>query len=349
MGRTARPLAVPQIADAPACFDEFYAEYHSRVLRYATTCFGSEYADEIAQEVMARALVAFDDFDLDQNPWPWLAVVTRNFGRTLVGRLRRCELVQDDAFDDFVGGGWGDPERRLEDQERQRLVAQTLDSLTVSQRRVLLLRLVEGLGFDVIAQLLGCSENAVRQQLFKARHAFSAKFDACGGRSPALLPLAALSGMRRLLRRPDPHLAGVGASGLGAVAASITIGVGLGLLPSPWSAGAASATQVTSRPAAAVTAVRAPVERLTSTGTSAELATAPGAAAGTAAAMREVTLADGPARAGVKVGENPFRPGEYGSLQVKVDTPVGSVVYEAEVRREPGLSAVCLSGSVSCG
>jgi RNA polymerase sigma factor (sigma-70 family) len=346
VGRTARLLAVPHDVEAPACFADFYAEFHPRVHRYALACFGPTYADEIAQEVMARSLAAFEVFDVERDPWPWFAVVTRNFGRTLVGRLQRCQLVQAQVFESVAADDWGDPVRSLEDAERQRQIAEALASLTVSQRRVLLLRLEEGLGFDVIGQLLGCSENAVRQQLHKARIAFSTTFEACGGRAHALVPIGALASLRRLFRRPDSHLAAAGASGLCAVVASVTIGVGLGLLPSPWGTDAAATITLPSRPAAAATTVHASADSMRTP----EVAGGPVAPSVIHAVDPEpqVALAEGPARVDVNVGSSPFDQGEYATLHVSVATPAGVVRYEAKVRREAGLSVVCLSGAVTC-
>lgn len=346
VGRTARLFAVPHTAEAPACFDDFYAEFHPRVHRYALTCFGPAYADEIAQEVLARALAAFDEFDVERDPWPWFAVVTRNFGRTLVGRLQRCLLVQDQVFESVAADVWGDPVRSLEDAERQRQIAEALASLTVSQRRVLLLRLEEGLGFDVIGQLLGCSENAVRQQLHKARVAFSAKFEACGGRAHGLVPIGAFASLRRLFRRPDSHLATAGASGLCAVVASVTLGVGLGLVPSPWGAEALATTTLPSQPAAAAALLHASVDSMRTPVVAAEPA-AP-SVVHAVAAEPQVALAEGPARVDVNVGSSPFDQGEYATLSASVATPAGVVRYEAKVRREAGLSVVCLSGAVTC-
>jgi RNA polymerase sigma factor (sigma-70 family) len=131
MSRAAQLVAAPANDERSERFASFYADYRPRVRRYAFACFGPAYAEEIAQETMVRALACFEDFDLTRDPWPWLAVVTRNFGRDLVRRLERSELVDGDAFQMIPDSDWADPVNAAEEQERQRLIARTLDTLPV--------------------------------------------------------------------------------------------------------------------------------------------------------------------------------------------------------------------------
>ena len=58
-------------------FDEFYATYHARLVRFASAAFGAADADDIAQEAMARAYAAYDRFDPGRDAWPWLTVIAR--------------------------------------------------------------------------------------------------------------------------------------------------------------------------------------------------------------------------------------------------------------------------------
>jgi len=61
------------------------------------------------------------------------------------------------------------PSARLETQETMDAVDAALDALPAKLRTVLLLRTVEGLSYDELADVLGISTHAVRSRLFRAR------------------------------------------------------------------------------------------------------------------------------------------------------------------------------------
>ena len=61
------------------------------------------------------------------------------------------------------------PSRRMETQEAMDAVRAALDTLPAKLRSVLLLRTVEGLRYEELADILGISIGAVRSRLFRAR------------------------------------------------------------------------------------------------------------------------------------------------------------------------------------
>ena len=339
-------VAVQDIDDEPERFAQFYGQYHPRVRRYAGACFGYTHADEIAQETMARAYDAFGRLDVSRDPWPWLAVVARNIGRNLVRQLGRCQLIDLESFDEVVDGGWSDPVRTAETQEVQNLIAEALSALPVGQRRVMLLRLVEGLGFSTIAEMLGSSENAVRQQLFKGRKAFASRFEALGGRLEAALPIGAVLGLgRRLVRRltgASRTTVPLAATGLTAMAGALALGIGLtylGLAP-----GGAQATGRDSQPA-----VKAAAVSTTEAVGASSVTTRPPVAPQVAAPVpNTLEVRQGPASAQARLGKSIFDRGEYLTVTARVDTPVGHLEVKYRTERKPGLSPACTTGLVTC-
>src|SRR5690242_6108003 len=62
-------------------FDAFYAEWYPQLLRLAA-CLEPAWAEEIAQETLARAYANFDRLHQEM-PGPWLRTVARNVARDL--------------------------------------------------------------------------------------------------------------------------------------------------------------------------------------------------------------------------------------------------------------------------
>jgi RNA polymerase sigma-70 factor (ECF subfamily) len=61
------------------------------------------------------------------------------------------------------------PEGEVETQELGNLLARELAALRPDQREIVVLRDVQGLSYEEIAEVLGCSVSAVKSKLFRAR------------------------------------------------------------------------------------------------------------------------------------------------------------------------------------
>lgn len=134
-------------------------------MRWLTTIFGPRDAEDIAQEAFAR-LYARPGL-LDGDPWPWLAVVARNVGRDLA-RHNAFTTPVDSGTLDLLPGDHGVPDAVLRRDDAARVVA-ALRHLCPRDRALLCLRDVDGVSVGDIAAQLGINDNAVRQQLHRAR------------------------------------------------------------------------------------------------------------------------------------------------------------------------------------
>jgi RNA polymerase sigma-70 factor (ECF subfamily) len=67
------------------------------------------------------------------------------------------------------------PERMLEQKELAEAIQKAIDELPEEQRVALVLCDLEGLSYKEIAQILGCSVEAVKSRLFRARSALRKK------------------------------------------------------------------------------------------------------------------------------------------------------------------------------
>ncbi len=142
---------------------ELFHQYHESLVRMLHRRTGDrEHAEELAQEVFARAVAA-----PPRNPRPWLFAVALNLireeGRRTVRRGRRLELYRAEQ------PAWApSPEDGLLREERIAGVRRALDRLTDRDREALLLN-AEGLSYDEIAETLGLSRGSIGTTLARAR------------------------------------------------------------------------------------------------------------------------------------------------------------------------------------
>lgn len=128
-----------------------------------------EDAADATQEVFLRALGALGTFDSDRSFRGWLASIAWNLVRDL-GRRARLRTarplsalgVEPAARQEEVG-------HALEARERRELVLEALATLPESARAVLVLRDLEGLAYEEIAESFQCSLGTIKSRIHRAR------------------------------------------------------------------------------------------------------------------------------------------------------------------------------------
>ncbi|MFH0943589.1 MAG: sigma-70 family RNA polymerase sigma factor [Planctomycetota bacterium] len=146
--------------------------YHGRIYRVASRIVRNpEDAEEVTQEVFARAVAALDRFDFRASFYTWLVSITRNAAfDTLRGLQRRSRFQQSESgLDQYVAEGSEDPVRASSENEAVQQVTLAMDKLSVRDRTLLVLREYEDLQYEEIARILGCSLGTVESGIHRAR------------------------------------------------------------------------------------------------------------------------------------------------------------------------------------
>jgi RNA polymerase sigma-70 factor (ECF subfamily) len=162
-------------------FVELVGRYQPSLLRFAQSLVGSRaVAEEVVQDTWLAVVRGVERFEGRSSFKTWLFRILVNRARSAEGREQRAgrpEVLDDVAGRFDADGAWATPPVPWADRAEDRIVAQRLaervrsllPELPESQRQVVVLRDVEGLGAAEVAALLGISDGNQRVLLHRAR------------------------------------------------------------------------------------------------------------------------------------------------------------------------------------
>ena len=158
-------------------FETLVLEYEKNVYNIALRMTGnSEDAADMTQEAFIKAYNSLQSFRGDSKFSVWLYRIVSNvcldFLRSKNRRPTVSLSVEDDDGEDAqldVADESQSPELLLDRKLTRDSVRRGLDSLPPDYRQILLLREVQGLSYDEIAQALSLEVGTVKSRIFRAR------------------------------------------------------------------------------------------------------------------------------------------------------------------------------------
>ena len=126
--------------------------------------------EDAVQEALVKAYQALDSFEEDKPFYPWLSTIARNLALNQIrknDRERPASEIEHDLND--VAGGSPGPLDELVQKENDRRLASAIASLSEVYRTVFVMRMVEKMSYEDIAEKLGISVGTVDSRLFRAR------------------------------------------------------------------------------------------------------------------------------------------------------------------------------------
>ncbi len=166
-----------------AAFDVLVLKYQHKIIKLVSRYVydGSE-AQDVAQEAFIKAWRALPTFRGDSAFYTWLYRIAINTAKNhLVAQARRPFVPGLDPSDeDQVGlaGRMSDndtPERLLLTEEIRQTVMRAIDDLPDELRTAIMLRELDGMSYEEIAQAMDCPIGTVRSRIFRAREAVDEK------------------------------------------------------------------------------------------------------------------------------------------------------------------------------
>src|SRR4051794_19286753 len=148
-------------------FEALMARYQSRLLAFCRHMLNSkEDAEDVLQEVFAAAFNAIQADNRSLNVRPWLYRIARN--RSL-NHLRRVQPIGVDSMDVHFAEGGQTTADKVHRREDFRLLLQDVQHLPETQRTALLLREIDALSYDQIAEAMDTTVPSVKSLLVRAR------------------------------------------------------------------------------------------------------------------------------------------------------------------------------------
>lgn len=148
-------------------------EFHSRYLSLAEALYGVAFyileneadAEDAVQELYLKLWKNRDALDGIRSPKAYAMTLLRNL---CLDRIRQARKLSVSDVPESMGGSF-DPEAAMDGRERLEKVLAAVKSLPDRQREILVMRTVEGLSYDEIAQRTGMSYLSLRVLLSRSR------------------------------------------------------------------------------------------------------------------------------------------------------------------------------------
>jgi len=157
------------------CLDGDSEEYALLVDRYKDMAYNIAYrmvgdediAKDLAQESFIAAYGALEEFRRGSkfSSWLYRIVVNKCKDHLRAGR----ETVQVDEMSDVIPAGERDPEQAASARQTGDVVQKALDLLPVEYRDVIVLKHLEELDYQEIAEILGVKVNALKVRAHRGR------------------------------------------------------------------------------------------------------------------------------------------------------------------------------------
>jgi RNA polymerase sigma-70 factor (ECF subfamily) len=166
-----------------AAFDLLVRKYQHRVLKLVSRFVpDAAEAEDVAQEAFLKAYRALASFRGDSAFYTWLYRIAINTAKNaLVSNRRRpvdfdLDLQDPEQYDRHARLKDGDtPEGVLLTEEIRNVVERALEQLPEDLRTAIVLRELEGLSYEEIAEAMDCPVGTVRSRIFRAREAIDKK------------------------------------------------------------------------------------------------------------------------------------------------------------------------------
>jgi RNA polymerase sigma-70 factor (ECF subfamily) len=155
-----------------AAWEQIVARFRRRVFHIAYKFTGKhDEAEDLTQEIFLRVFKSLDKFNRDADFSTWLSSVARNhcIDHYRARKREREVLVHDLVAFDLAPALSGNPHRALEERDRRSFLREGLDQLPDKLREAVVLRDLQGLSYQEMADRLALPEGTVKSRINRGR------------------------------------------------------------------------------------------------------------------------------------------------------------------------------------
>lgn len=163
-------------------FDLLVIKYQRRIMRLLARMINDPAeVEDVAQETFIKAYRALPQFRGDSNFYTWLYRIAVNSARNWQSARHRRPLQMKEyknedgetfSLEDTLTDN-STPEAELVSRQVAKTVNTAINQLAPELRTAILLREIEGLTYEEIAQAMSCPIGTVRSRIFRAREAIT--------------------------------------------------------------------------------------------------------------------------------------------------------------------------------
>lgn len=160
-------------------FDVLVRKYQGRIAGLVSRyVFDHGDVEDVVQEVFIKAYRALDRFRGDSAFYTWLYRIAVNTAKNHLVASGRRPPGQDVDAEEVVNSSAGEklqepdsPERSMMTRQIAERLEETLESLPEDLREAIILRELDGMSYEEIAEVMSCPIGTVRSRIFRAREA----------------------------------------------------------------------------------------------------------------------------------------------------------------------------------
>ena len=173
-------LVVRAQAGDKRAFELLVIKYQRKVERLLSRLIRDQAEiEDVTQEAFIKAYRALANFRGDSAFYTWLYRIAVNTAKNyLMSQGRRAptstgyDAEEAEGFEDATGlRDIATPEAQLMSKQIAQIVNQTIDKLPEELKTAIMLREIDGLSYEEIAQIMDCPIGTVRSRIFRAREA----------------------------------------------------------------------------------------------------------------------------------------------------------------------------------
>lgn len=178
MTREQEALTVQRVLDGDVNeYEKLVLEYQKNVYNLALRMTGdAEDAADMAQEAFIKAYNSLASYRGDSKFSVWLYRIVSNVCLDFLRARKRRQTMSLSVVDDEgeeteleISDESASPEKLLERSMTRDAVRRGLQELTPEYRQILILRELQGMSYDEIAETLGLESGTVKSRIFRAR------------------------------------------------------------------------------------------------------------------------------------------------------------------------------------